>query len=98
MVAHFNIAHDTYTWFADNGDNNHITCNLEQLTLSQPHIGHEHVAVDNGQGLNITHIGNVKFHTLTNKSHLDHVLRYLYAYINLISNINLALITTTSLF
>ncbi|KAA8550193.1 hypothetical protein F0562_001877 [Nyssa sinensis] len=36
-------------WFADSGANQHITANLEQLTLAQSYTGQEHVAVGNGQ-------------------------------------------------
>ncbi|KAJ0084997.1 hypothetical protein Patl1_30348 [Pistacia atlantica] len=51
MVAHTNATHVVDDpWFADRGANQHITANLEQLTLAQPYTGQEHVAVGNGQG------------------------------------------------
>ncbi|KAJ0100571.1 hypothetical protein Patl1_20787 [Pistacia atlantica] len=51
MVAHTNATHVAEDpWFAKSGANQHITTNLEQLTLAQPYTGQEHVAVGNGQG------------------------------------------------
>lgn len=39
MVAHTNAERENETWFADSGANQHITRNLEQLSLSQPYTG-----------------------------------------------------------
>ncbi|KAL6324735.1 hypothetical protein AAG906_017075 [Vitis piasezkii] len=49
MVAHSNAEQEEETWFADSGANQHITANLEHLTLQQPYTGQENVAVGNGQ-------------------------------------------------
>ncbi|RVX11376.1 Retrovirus-related Pol polyprotein from transposon RE1 [Vitis vinifera] len=57
MVAHSNAEQEEETWFADSGANQHITANLEHLTLQQPYTGQENVAVGNGQGLSIAHTG-----------------------------------------
>ncbi|RVW62129.1 Retrovirus-related Pol polyprotein from transposon RE2 [Vitis vinifera] len=56
-VAHSNAEQEEETWFADSGANQHITANLEHLTLQQPYTGQENVAVGNGQGLSIAHTG-----------------------------------------
>ncbi|RVW76567.1 hypothetical protein CK203_048666 [Vitis vinifera] len=45
MVAHSNAEQEEETWFADNGANQHITANLEHLTLQQPYTRQENVAV-----------------------------------------------------
>ncbi|KAF8389092.1 hypothetical protein HHK36_025777 [Tetracentron sinense] len=58
MVAHTNAEQEEETWFADSGANQHITANLEHLTLQQPYTGQEIVAVGNGQGLSIAHTGH----------------------------------------
>ncbi|RVW58434.1 Retrovirus-related Pol polyprotein from transposon RE1 [Vitis vinifera] len=63
MVAHSNAEQEEETWFADSGANQHITANLEHLTLQQPYTGQENVAVGNGQGLSIAHTGTTIFHT-----------------------------------
>lgn len=48
MVAHTNSKHEIETWFDDSRVIQHITTNLEQLTLAQPYTGREDVAVSNG--------------------------------------------------
>ena len=74
MVAHSNAEQEEETWFADSGANQHITANLEHLTLQQPYTGQENVAVGNGQGLSIAHTGTTIFHTREAKLNLKRVL------------------------
>jgi hypothetical protein len=63
MVSHFNAISEEEDWLADSGANNHITTNLENLSLNQPHNGTESVSVGNGGGLLITHTSSTSFHT-----------------------------------
>jgi hypothetical protein len=44
-------------WYADSGANNHITADLDNLTIKEPYKGDEEVAVGNGTGLIITNTG-----------------------------------------
>jgi hypothetical protein len=55
MVAHSNVVSEQDDWLADSGANNHITTNLENLSINQPYNGIEVVTVGNGSGLSITH-------------------------------------------
>jgi hypothetical protein len=55
MVAHSNVVSEEDDWLADSGANNHITTNLENLSINQPYNGIEVVTVGNGSGLSITH-------------------------------------------
>jgi hypothetical protein len=50
--------HDEDPWYADSGANNHITSALDNLNLQEPFKGDEEVAVGNGTGLSISHIGS----------------------------------------
>ncbi|KAL6324586.1 hypothetical protein AAG906_013398 [Vitis piasezkii] len=85
MVAHSNAEQEEETWFADSGANQHITANLEHLTLQQPYTGQENVAVGNGQGLSIAHTGTTIFHTPEAKLNLKRVLHCPQASANLLS-------------
>ncbi|RVX16244.1 putative mitochondrial protein [Vitis vinifera] len=85
MVAHSNAEQEEETWFADSGANQHITANLEHLTLQQPYTGQENVAIGNGQGLSIAHTGTTIFHTPEAKLNLKRVLHCPQASANLLS-------------
>jgi hypothetical protein len=39
MVAHSNVVSEEDDWLADSGANNHITTNLENLSINQPTMG-----------------------------------------------------------
>lgn len=58
MVAQSNFVQDKDNWLADNGANSHITTGLENLTIQQPYKGNETVAVGDGSGLGICHVGS----------------------------------------
>ncbi|KAA8542387.1 hypothetical protein F0562_023477 [Nyssa sinensis] len=49
------------TWISDSGASNHITSDLTNLALPNAYQGKDHVAVGNGAGLPIVHIGSSKF-------------------------------------
>ena len=44
------------SWFVDSGATNHITSNLNNLSLHTPYNGGDKVAIGNGKKLLITHV------------------------------------------
>jgi hypothetical protein len=85
MVATSNQATENGPWYADSAANQHITANLENLSLQQPYSGSDDVAVGNGIGLSIQNTGSMSFHTHMSSFHLFKVLHCLQAYANLLS-------------
>jgi len=85
MVATSNSETANDPWYADNATNQHITANLEQLSLQQPYLGSKDVAVGNGTGLRIQNTGSMVFHTPQSSFHLSKVLHCPQAYANLLS-------------
>jgi hypothetical protein len=49
---------DEQPWYLDSGANNHVTSELEKLTLQQPYQGQESVTVGNGGHLQIANTGS----------------------------------------
>jgi hypothetical protein len=45
-------------WYLDSGANNHVTSELEKLSLQQPYQGTDQVTVGNGGGLQIANTGS----------------------------------------
>lgn len=62
MAASYNLAPEQ-TWFADSGATDHITNDLNNLSIQMNYHGRDQVAVGNGQGLQITHTGSSVLHT-----------------------------------
>jgi hypothetical protein len=85
MVATSNQAAENGPWYADSAANQHITANLENLSLQQPYSGSDDVAVGNGTGLSIQNTGSMSFHTPKSSFHLSKVLHCPQAYANLLS-------------
>jgi hypothetical protein len=85
MVAQSNPASSTNPWFVDSAANQHITSNLENLSLQQPYLGSDNVAVGNGTGLQIQNTGSMHFHTPQSTFQLSKVLHCPQAYANLLS-------------
>jgi hypothetical protein len=85
MVSQCNALRDEDDWLADSGANNHDTAELENLTIQEPYQGTESVAVGNGNGLSILHIGSSTLHTPKSILHLKEILHCLEAYANLLS-------------
>ncbi|MDD0148656.1 hypothetical protein PSY31_23505, partial [Shigella flexneri] len=50
-------------WYADSGANQHITTDLNQLSLQESYTGGDEVVVGNGAGLPIQHTGFMQFST-----------------------------------
>jgi hypothetical protein len=85
MVTQSNALCEEDDWLADSGANNHITANLENLSIQQPYNGGEAVTVGNGGGLSITHIGSTSFNTPKSTLHLKKILCCPNASANLLS-------------
>ena len=52
------------SWFVDSGATNHITSNLNNLSLHTPYHGADKVTIGNGKQLPMTHIGTSSLSTL----------------------------------
>ena len=48
-------------WLADSGTSNHLTANLNNLSIQSQYKGPEQITVGNGQTLPINHIGMLPF-------------------------------------
>lgn len=48
-------------WYLDFGATNHVTANLGNLSLHSDYSSNDSVAVGNGKGLPISHIGSTTF-------------------------------------
>jgi hypothetical protein len=85
MVATSNQTTDNSLRYADSAANQHITANLENISLQQPYWGSDDVAMGNGTGLNIQNTCSMSFHTPKSSFHLSQVLHCPKAYANLLS-------------
>jgi hypothetical protein len=76
MVSQSTALHEEDEWLVDSGANNHLTADLNNLTLQQPYQGTETVVVGNGSGLQIQNTGSSSFQTSNSKSivHLNNIL------------------------
>ena len=61
-------------WLADSGTTNHLTANLNNLSLQSQYKGPKRVIVGSGQSLPINHIGNATLHTKYHNFMLKNVL------------------------
>jgi hypothetical protein len=85
MVSQANAAQDEDHWLADSGANVHITPDLDKLIMQEPYNGNEIVAVGNGSGLGIFHIGSNSFPTSNSLLYLNDILHCLDADAKLLS-------------
>ncbi|TXG66786.1 hypothetical protein EZV62_008061 [Acer yangbiense] len=58
MVASTTVNKDDQVWYTESGASNHITSDLSNLSIQIEYHGNDQVAVDNGLGLPISHIGS----------------------------------------
>jgi len=73
-------------WYLDSGANNHITSELQNLTLhQQPYHGNDKVTVGNGGGLHITNTGSSMLATPESQFLLTNILHCPSASSNLLS-------------
>jgi hypothetical protein len=73
------------TWLADSAANNHITDDMNNLQISAPYQGGDEVAVGNGSGLSISHIGSFVISQSSSQINLKSVLYCPTAAANLLS-------------
>jgi hypothetical protein len=72
-------------WYLDSGATDHITGELEKLTLHDRYNGNDHIHAANGAGMDITHIGKFVMTTPSRPLHLNCVLHVPQAHKQLVS-------------
>jgi hypothetical protein len=86
---HVGAATNSYTvdmnWYTDTGATNHITGELEKLSLREKYNGGEQIHVANGTCMSISHVGETTIHTQNCNLKLNHVLHVPQTKKNLIS-------------
>jgi histone deacetylase 1/2 len=61
-------------WYIDSGATDHITRELEKLTVHDQYMGGDQVHAANGSGMEIGHIGHSILQSPTNSLHLNNIL------------------------
>ena len=72
-------------WLADSSTSDHLTANLNNLSIQSQYKGPKQVTVGNGQSLPINHIGNTTLHTKYHNFVLKNVLHVPRIAMNLLS-------------
>jgi hypothetical protein len=72
-------------WYADSGASDHITSELDKLTVRDRYHGHDQVRTANGAGMHINSIGHSTLYTHNSNLHLCNILHVPSASKNLIS-------------
>jgi hypothetical protein len=72
-------------WFTDTGATNHITGELNKLSIHEKYDGRDHVHTASGTGMEISHIGHSVLHTPDSSLHLNNILHVPNAPKNLLS-------------
>uniref|UniRef100_A0A453NPZ7 Retrovirus-related Pol polyprotein from transposon TNT 1-94-like beta-barrel domain-containing protein n=1 Tax=Aegilops tauschii subsp. strangulata TaxID=200361 RepID=A0A453NPZ7_AEGTS len=57
-------------WYVDSGATNHITSELEKVTMREKYRGQDHIHTASGEGMKISHIGHSIIKTPRRKIHL----------------------------
>ena len=64
------------SWYVDSGAINHVTAEMNNLSLKKPYEGQEKLMIGNGKSLDITHIGHLYLPIPYAKSlHLKNILK-----------------------
>ena len=66
--------HRDNNWYLDTGATDHLTSDLDRLTVHERYGGKDQVQVANGAGLEISHIGHTKLAGSSDPIHLKNVL------------------------
>lgn len=76
MASAFNaaITNNQDPWLANSGTTDHLTANLNNLSLQSQYKGLEQITVGSGQSLPIIHICNTTLHTKHHNFMLKNVL------------------------
>ena len=61
-------------WYLDSGATNHLTGELEKVTLKEKYHGKDQIHTASGAGMRIRHIGHSVFRTPRRKFHLRKIL------------------------
>jgi hypothetical protein len=72
-------------WYLDSGSTDHITGELEQLTMHQQYNGNKQIRAANGAGMDIAHVGQSVIPTPTHPLHLNQVIHVPNAHKQLVS-------------
>jgi hypothetical protein len=72
-------------WYTNSGGTDHITGDLDKLTMYDTYGGHDQIHAENGSGMNITHIGTSIIATPTRTLTLNNVMHIPSTHKNLIS-------------
>lgn len=72
-------------WYADSGASDHVTGELEKLSIREKYKGGDHIHTASGAGMEIKHIGHTTVSTPNSKLHLRNVLHVPQAAKNLVS-------------
>jgi hypothetical protein len=72
-------------WYTDSSATDHITGNLDKLTMHDPYVGNDQIHAANDSGMDITRIGNTIIPTSTRSLVLNNVLHVPSTHKNLIS-------------
>jgi hypothetical protein len=72
-------------WYLDSGATNHITRELEKLTIHEPYHGNNQIRAVNSEGMDIVHVGNTVLSTSTRPLHLNHLLHVPHTHKQLVS-------------
>lgn len=72
-------------WYVDSGASDHITNDLEKLSVHDKYNGRDQVHTANGAGMKINNIGHSILHTPNRDLHLKNILHVPSAHKNLVS-------------
>jgi histone deacetylase 1/2 len=72
-------------WYMDTGATDHITGELEKLTIRDKYTGNEQVHAANGSGMDISYVGHTTLHSPHSQIHLSNILHVPQANKSLIS-------------
>jgi histone deacetylase 1/2 len=72
-------------WYSDTGATDHITGELNKLTMKEKYTGLEQIHAANGQGMSIRHVGHAIVDTPSKSLHLKNVLHVPHVTKNLVS-------------
>lgn len=78
-------------WYVDSGSTDHITSELEKITVREKYNGRDQVHTANGAGMSISNIGHTVLHTPSSNLHLNNILHVPSTRKNLVSVHKLAL-------
>ena len=78
-------------WYVDSGASDHVTADLEKMSVRDKYGGHDQVHTTNGSGMRISNIGHASLHTPVRNLLLRNILHVPSAHKSLASVHRLAL-------